>query len=345
MLRLKLSGDITNDLYFELAYEATPTWSDSFLRDTQMDNSFRVADLDRLLYPSSLEADDKFMITQNLDRAFVSLKEDSFDLIAGRQPISFGSAHVINPTDILAPFALATLAKEEKIGIDALRVRIVTGDFSEIDMAVVLKDEARQDESAAYLRIKNYIFEADITFMLMRYGDNSMVGIDMARAIGQTSAWLEATYTKPKDETFYTDSSNYTRLSVGADMAFTPAIYGYLEYHYNGAGAESAEDYLLNTQKAAYLEGSVYLLGKNYLAPGINLQVTPLINAEATAVINLDDGSSMFAPSVTMSVSDNSTASVGAYMGLGEKPDIFGIPRSEFGSYPDTYYLSFKYYF
>ena len=351
MLRLKLSGDITSQTRFELAYEATPTWSDTSLglgdgqgSALQGGASYRASDLDRLLYPSRLETEDRFMVTQNLDRAFISLAEENFDLIMGRQPVSFGSAHVINPTDVLAPFTYETIAKEEKTGIDALRMRVPTGDFSEIDMALVLGDRAKRDESAAYVRVKSYVFETDIAFMLMLYGGNKMMGIDLARAIGDASAWMEATYTRPSKEVYYTDSSSYTRLSIGADRAFSGTVYGYVEYHFNGPGADKPEDYVLNVLNAAYLEGSVYLLGKNYLAPGLTVEITPLLSAGGTALVNLDDNSALLAPSLTYSVSDNATASAGAYLGTGEEPGPAG-PRTEFGSYPDTYYLSFKYYF
>ncbi len=348
MLRLKLSGEVTDQLRFEFAYEAVPSWRDSApaedLSDTTGGPAYRVDDLNKTLYPSSPETDDRFIVHQNLDRAFMSFAAEEFDLIAGRQPISFGSARVINPTDVLSPFTYETLAKEEKTGIDAFRLRVPTGDFSELDIGVVLGKDGQQDEGAVYVRVKSYIKQTDIAFMLMRYGGNIMTGIDVARAIGEASAWVEATYTEPAQEIYYTEDASYARLSIGADMAFTGNVYGYMEYHYNGPGTEEPVDYTLNTLNAAYVHGSVYLLGKNYLAPGINVEITPLLNMEAAALINMDDNSALLAPSLTYSVSDNSTASAGAYIGEGDGPEA-GVPRSEFGSYPDTYYLSFKYYF
>ncbi|MCK4911838.1 MAG: hypothetical protein KAR83_09350 [Thermodesulfovibrionales bacterium] len=348
MLRLKLSGEVSSRLRFELAYEAVPSYSDSDAADGLSDPaegpSYRVDDLDSTLYPSSPGPGDRFIVPQNLDRAFISFAAEEFDLTAGRQPISFGSARVINPTDVLAPFTYETLAKEEKTGIDAFRLRVPTGDFSELDIAIVLGDNAEQDEGAAYMRIKSYINETDIGFMVMRYGQNMMLGIDVARAIGEASAWVEATYTEPAEEFYYTDDSSYTRLSIGADMAFTGDVYGYIEYHFNGPGADEPEDYALNVLNAAYLEGSVYLLGRNYLAPGLRVEINPLLSAEAAALININDSSALLAPSLTYSVSDNASASIGAYLGTGDEPEA-EVPRSEFGSYPDTCYLSLKYYF
>ncbi|KKM83948.1 hypothetical protein LCGC14_1304210, partial [marine sediment metagenome] len=72
MLRLKLSGNITGQTRFELAYEATPTWSDTSLgeeQDSMLQGraSYRVSDLDHLLYPANLQKEDRFMVTQNLD--------------------------------------------------------------------------------------------------------------------------------------------------------------------------------------------------------------------------------------------------------------------------------------
>jgi hypothetical protein len=348
MLRLKLSGNMSESMRFELAYEAIPTWkqadNNSTLNFEQKDIAYRVGDTKQVLHPTNLTQNEKFLIFQNLDRAFIEYEAINFDLSVGRQPLSLGSARVINPTDVLAPYTYETLAKEEKPGIDAIRVRIPTGDFSEVDLAIAAGDDAEREKSAAYIRVRSYILETDVTLILMEHSENKMVGIDLARAVGGSSVWIEAAYTYEPKEHATLETLKYTRASIGIDRAFTGNIYAYIEYHFNGAGKTDPDDYILNALRPAYSDGPVYLLGQNYLAPGITFEVTPLLSLQVAAIMNLDDNSQLYAPTLDYSASDNLTASLGAYIAEGDEPGWLTL-NSEFGTYPDTYYFSLKYYF
>ena len=53
------------------------------------------------------------------------------------QAIAWGSAFVINPTDVIAPYVYNALDQEERYGVDALRVRVPTGALSETDLGYV----------------------------------------------------------------------------------------------------------------------------------------------------------------------------------------------------------------
>ncbi len=175
----------------------------------------------------------------------------------------------------------------------------------------------------------------------MVFRENKLLGLDVTRSIGGAGTWLEAA------QVFADAGSdeNYFRASAGMDYSFTEDLYAWMEYHYNGPGSRDPEDYPSAVDDTAYTEGAVYLLGRNYLAPGFTYQVTPLLSASFQLLWNMDDGSTLFAPSVEYSLADDATARAGGYAGYGDSSGTLRAPESEFGEYPDIWYLSASFYF
>ncbi len=346
-LRLSLNMKTSDDSSFEFAYELLPR-----LRDQNEISAgavlpvpalfaYRAIDFDEIIYPDDQEAGKDFVLLQNLDRALVTLSTRSLDISIGRQPIAFGSAHVINPTDIIAPFTYNTIAKEELAGTDAVRVKIPISEMGEFDIGVVFGDDFEPAESAGFIRVKTYQMQTDITFMTMVFRENILLGIDLVRSIGGANTWFEAAQTLAEGAS----RENYFRLSIGADYSFTDGLYTYIEYHYSGAGADSSEHYFDAINETAFREGSVYLLGRHYIAPGFTYEITPLLIFNAQALVNINDLSALGTTGLEYSVSDNIYLNVGAYAGLGEGSSDPARPENEFGLYPDVYYMALNFYF
>jgi hypothetical protein len=315
--------------------------------------SYRVDDLRPWLLPKILADADHTALFQNLDRLFVTVSAPAFDLFIGRQAIAWGSAHAVNPTDIIAPYLYNEIDTEDRIGVDAVRLRVPTGQLGEVDLGYVAGEDFESDRSAAFARLRLYALETDVSTLLVSFQQNLMAGIDLARAIGGASWWLEAGYVWVHEDS----EDGYLRLSTGADFHFASGVYTFLEYHFNQAGSGDPQRYLADLSTTPYREGAVYLLGEHYLAPGASWTVTPLITASGQALINLSDGSVLIAPVVEYNVRENAYLSAGAYAGFGKNPTYsyplqyglasaptFGF-QSEFGAYPDTYYLSARFYY
>jgi hypothetical protein len=151
------------------------------------------------------------------------------------------------------------------------------------------------------------------------------------------------------------------RLSAGADYNFRAGVYAFLEYHFNGAGVSDPNRYYENivTNETAYVDGAVYFFGRHYIIPGVAWTITPLNTLFAEAVINLDDGSALFAPVLEYNATDNLYLSLGAYAAIGDIPTAVPVPpgttedddtfvplfNSEFGAYPGQYFAFLRYYF
>jgi len=218
--------------------------------------------------------------------------------------------------------------------------------MGEIDAGYLFGDDFKFEQSAMFVRTKVYAARTDLSLLLLRFRQNLLVGLDMARSIGGAGVWAEAAHVFVDA---FADSSgdhrDYFRGSLGGDYALGEKTYGYVEYHFNQVGRDRADEYVSNIFHPAFTEGSVYLVGRHYLAPGVSYQVTPLLTAGLNVLANLSDASALLSPTVEYNVAENIYLAGGAFVGLGEGPESVFKYRTEFGSYPDIFYTSFRVYF
>lgn len=369
-LRLNLFYKPGNRLSFHAAYNFSPRVQvedsrngDASLFENQpviaIDPSgYRVADLDSRVYPDENAPVGSFGIFQNLDRALITLSTGFADLSMGRQAIAWGSARMLNPTDIIAPFTFEELDTEERIGVDAIRVQIPVGAMGEFDTGYIFGKDFEFGKSAFFIRSRLNAVETDISILLMGFRENLLTGFDIARAIGGAGFWFEGAYvfTGAFDDD-KTKADNYLRASIGLDYSFSGKTYGAIEYHLSQAGAKKPEDYLTHLTQPAYTDGAVYLMGRHYLVPGLTYQLTPLITFSGQLLFNLSDPSIFLSPQIEYNIAQDIYVSVGAFIGIGKRPIRFphqnggedDAPiqqfRSEFGGYPNIYFSSFRIYF
>ena len=353
-LRLNLSYAPTDSLSFAFAYDFTPRVQDPSLFSQSpfaigaASSRYRVADFDSLLYPGKDEPMGSVGIYHNLDRAAVQFSTDFADISIGRDAIAWGAARIINPTDVVAPFNYDQLDTEDRVGVDAVRIRIPVGILGEVDTGYIFGTNFDFDKSAIFLRTQLNAAETDFSILLLEFQRDLLVGLDIARGIGGAGFWLETAYvfTDPFDDRRIA-SDDYLRTSFGLDYSFSGETYAFIEYHFNGAGTDKPDNYLTNLDRSAYTRGGVYLLGVHYLAPGISHQLTPLIGISGQMLFNLSDPSTWIAPQIAYNIAEDIHLSVGGFISLGKRPkddDLTQLP-SEFGSYPNLFFSSFRVYF
>jgi hypothetical protein len=357
-LRLKLYTELTSTAALTVAYDLSPRYSyNPYSADPQFGFSggigteiYRAIDFDAELW---YEDNYKLSLYHNLDRLFLSLALPQADIYLGRQAIAWGSARVINPTDILAPFAYGELDVEDRVGVDAVRVRIPLGFMGEIDGGWVFGEDFDAKNNSWFLRGKYFVQRTDVTGIVSGFRGNLMLGFDLTRALGGAGSWFEAAYVINENDSL-PNESNYWRLSLGVDYSLVDGTYLFAEYHYNEAGTSEPGDYLDLTATTPYREGAVYLLGRHYLVPGVIHPITPLLSLNLQSIINLDpdDPSAYFTMQLEYSISNNSYLAGGLYKSAGKGPSgqlwpPFHSPglRSEFGSYADLIFFSFRTYF
>jgi hypothetical protein len=360
-LRLKLALHVSDGISFNAEYDISPRVQDTRMFSNGLFVSgwklpgYRLADIRNRLYPGPGRTPRTFGLYENLDRFALTIKTAAADIILGRQALAWGSARVVNPTDVLSPFAFNELDKEERTGVDALRVRIPLGALGELDLGAVAGERLKAGNNAFFIRGKIHVLKTDVSPLALAFRNHLLLGLDLARSIGRAGAWLEAAYVIPDAllKNGPAGERSYVRASAGVDYNISPKLYGFLEYHFNSAGASLPGEYPSLIGKTPYRDGAVYLLGRHYLSVGTNGQISPLIALTGLLIANLDDSSLVFSPSFKYNVTENIDLGAGVYLGFGKSlefepglvdpfPYLF---RSEFGAYPDMAYASLRIYF
>ena len=348
-LRLNLSYAPADSLSFAFAYDFTPRVQDLLLFTESpfavgiASSRYRLVDFDSRIYPNENNLIGNVGIYHNLDRASVQFSTDFADISIGRDAIAWGSARIINPTDVVAPYTYDQLDTEDRVGVDAVRVRIPVGVLGEVDTGYIFGTDFNFDKSAIFLRTQLNAVETDFSFLLLEFQRNLLIGLDVARGIGGAGFWLEAAYVFAEPNT----SENYLRTSVGLDYSFGGETYTFIEYHFNGAGTNRPKDFLANLDQSAYTRGGVYLLGVHYIAPGFTHQLTPLISFSGQLLFNLSDPSAWIAPQIAYNIAEDIHLSVGSFFSFGKRPKDNDPTQfqSEFGAYPNLFFSSFRIYF
>ena len=339
--RIMLDG-FSGSITWQLHYELSPVFVSKALA-TERPTFNVVGDNYRLIDPDAnlLDDDNKTQLYQNLDRLNFQVQMDAGDLTIGRQAISFGSARIINPTDIFLPFDVRTFNTEYRNGVDALRFQRPWGDLGEIDIGVVLGKDAKSENSAAFLQLRTNHSGTDYHLAVIEFAEQQLFGLGLQTAIWDLGFWLEAAYVNGDD--------NYMRLSTGVDYSFSENTFVQIEYHYNGAGSNDHNDYLSNLSATPYQRGGVFLLGENYIMPSFTVQLSSLWFVATQVIYNLDDNSAFLSVSAEYNIAENFYMDFGYYHFSGDEFSLTetGLPKldSEYGSNPSTLFASIRYYF
>jgi hypothetical protein len=333
-------------------------------------NQYRFKDLDSVL----IDVGNHGVVLQNLDRFNYQYSNEYGDFTIGRQVLSFGSSRFINPTDIFIPFAIQTLNQEYRVGIDAIRYKADIGDFSVVDMGLVIGEDGKKQNSAAFFRGKNSVKGNDIEAIVIIIDDAWLLGGGIERAIGDFGFWFEVAYMdwqqSDVDENQVIEESsasslpsiivapytnNYWRGSIGSDYALNEEVIVMIEYHYNGAGIDKVEDYTKLSTQSPYQKAGVFLYGEHYIIPALTWLASPLVSLSASAFYNVNDHSVFLTINSETSWSDNLYSDFGVYISHGETLQYTGsnsgelpgnyVFGSEFGAYPLSLYASLRYYF
>jgi hypothetical protein len=344
------------------AYRLVPTIQDPALFGQSVflaaagTEEYRVIDFSSRLYPAQGESVDSFAFFHNLDRLFVTVNLPFADVFIGRQAVAWGSAHVFNPTDFLAPYAFTELDTEERRGVDAVRLRIPLGPLDELDLGYAAGGGFAWDKSAAYARAKTNFWDTDLSVLAAGFRGNLMLGIDITRSLGGAGVWLDAAYVFPRllnTESGGGEQTGYLGMALGLDYNFDFGLYMFIEYYFNSAGGLKPDDYPDISSGDAYQDGAVYLLGRHYLNLGFTYQLHPLVPVSALIMWNVADFSFMINLSADYNLAENVYLAAGVFLGLGAPPKkiplgpgVYAVlPASEFGTYPDIFYTSIRFYF
>ena len=276
-------------------------------------------------------------LAQNLDRAALNLTTPALDLTLGRQPLAFGNARLVNPTDVFTGFALGSLDQEDRPGLDAARLQVPLGSLTELDLGLLAGPQGNGNQGGGFVKTRLRLWEQDVTLMAAKYGPHQMTGFDLTFPLAAAGVWLEAARTQPAAFAEAPQPDAYWRWVTGLDCAFPQNVYAWAEVHHNGAGQADPKNYPLVQANAAYTSANGFLWGRDYLSLGLAWQPHPLLSLQGNWLQNQNDGSLFVSLGGEYSIQEDWFAETGLLQGSKQ-------PDSEFGATPPLAYVALRWY-
>jgi hypothetical protein len=276
-----------------------------------------------------------------VDRISLSSALGPAHVTAGRQAISWATTLFLTPADPFAPFDPADPFREYRTGVDAARVQGYPGPFSQLDLVVRPADTPVGNTLTALARVLAKRGVWDLSAWAGALHDQPAAAVGAAGTIGGSALRFEAELRRVPDQ------SPVWRGAAGLDRRF--ALWGrdltvVVELQHDDFGASFAGQLPEVAASDPARRGELQVLGRDELAAQASWQVHALAALELVTLVNLHDGSALWAPGVSISASEWLSVRLGADVGSG--PGTPGAPpASEFGASPSFGYLSLSAYF
>lgn len=292
-----------------------------------------------------LDKEDVFL-SARLDRLNFQFQFDKVRLVVGRQAITWGVSHFWPSVDLFAPFAPQQIDRDYKAGVDAVRAVISLNNFSEIEfVGAVLGSSFKRDGTGAARFLWN-IGSADLGFLGGRFHGDTVVGSFVSADVKGTGVRGEVTWTESGDlEDLKRDREKFWRASVGLDRQLTPSVTLISEFAWNGYGTSDASQYVYWLEADRILRGEVNGLGRVYAGSSVSWLMHPLLTLSNTLLLNVNDPSALWVPSLVWSTGNNSEVLIGSQFSIGEHPVQDERLQSEYGSIPGLLFGAFKLFF
>lgn len=342
VLRLKLQSFLTEDLRI-VAHGVVGLSSPPELLRTDIVSAEprRFFDL-RTVF---LDKDDVVGVAE-LDRLHLRWDRPTFRLVAGRQPITWGVNYFWPTLDLFAPFTPQQIDRDYKAGVDALRLTVPTGDFSEVDLVFAGQGQDFPDDFSLAGLGRLHAGQTDFGFMGGRFHTDVVAGAFVTTDVAGMGIRGEVAFTRSGDERDRElGRERFVRASAGVDRRLTTTLVLSAELAWNGYGSDDPAGYPDLIVADRVLRGEIISLARRYGGLSLSWQASPLWSVGGAVLVNADDGSLLLQPVASWSFTDSVSLLFGAIMGLGPGSATSVELESEYGVVPATLWVAGKWYF
>ena len=306
-LRLRPTFFLWNNARINLEYEISGfsnTKSGIFDLEQSRSNNRQLVDLswDPINY-------NNYSLTHFIDRLYFKQSFDFGNVEIGRQRISWGTGRVWNPTDLFNPINPATYYKLEKDGADAISLKYIFGNFT--DLNVVYNPQKIISKSNYGFRLRTNYSEYDLSVMGGYFDERIIAGGDFAGNLFDAGVRGEGILSIDKNS----QKNKFVKFILGSDYQFSSKLYGMIEYQFNGEGKREK----INYEFIRLQRGEILNLSMNYLVIMFSYQITPLFTVSYTNNANLNDKSGYLSLAGDYSISENFYLHAGSQITYGQK--------------------------
>ncbi len=300
--------------------------------------------------------DPDLLVQLRADRLLVQAEKGPVRATLGRQAITFGHGLFFTPLDLVNPFFPTVVDQEYKPGVDAVRLDGWFGTGGEVTATSAYRGDWTLEGTVHALYAQQTVGLWDLgLFAAMVQGD-VVGGTSVAGSVGPVSLHSDVSVTLPEDEDLF------VRAVVGAQGTVTPKTQLAGELYVQTNGATDPSDYLEQLSGDRYARAELWLAGRSYAAVSVTQELQPMLSGSLFVLANVEDPSALVGPGLAWNVSDNVSANLGGYLGLGERPVAFQVEeydsaleaaaaavkvaedpfRSEMGTVPTTVFVSLQ---
>jgi hypothetical protein len=266
---------------------------------------------------------------QRIDRLSIGYAGPDLVVRIGRQALTWGGGLVFRPMDLFDPFAPNATDTEFKPGTDMVYVQRLFADGSDLQAIIVPRSAVNgggpsANASSLALLLHKSIGELQTSWLVARDHGDWTAAADIGGSLGGASWDVELIPVFP--------TQGAARISALANISDAITLFDrnatlFAEIFHNGFGTASARA-TFATLPSDLLDrlsrGQLFSLRKNYLAAGMTVEWTPLLNLSPTVIANLDDGSLYALVGASWSLAENVTLVGGAQVPIGPRGSEFG---------------------
>jgi hypothetical protein len=281
-----------------------------------------------------------------VDRLNLRYESDTLQLVLGRQAVSWGVGRFWPSLDLFAPFAPQRLDRSYKSGVDAVRLVWAAGPATELEIIGAGLGPSLTDDGALGVLLRGQWRTIDLGVMGGSFHRDTVIGGFFEGDFRGTGVYAETAYTDSDNEADeLLGEDRFWRATVGATRQLTATVSSSVELAWNEYAAESPDEYGRLLVSDRVLRGEVRGLGQWEAGVSLAWQCHPLAVLSASVLVNLNDHSSLWLPTLSISTGDNSTFDIGAVITAGPRTDTLTDIRSEHNFSPSTVYAGWTVYF
>lgn len=310
-----------------------------------------------------------------VDRLNVRLSLPGVDLTVGRQAINFSKTLFWNPLDAFLPFDPRAFDRDYKPGVDAARVQVSLGQTTGFEVVGALGPTLALDRTVGAVSTQDRFLDSTATgaallgrvfttlghvdlslqggkvyggLMLGAGGSGELLGLGFRTEV----TLFRADPSLPLDwlpdgrgslhQVRVLDSG--LSIVAGLERRFDSELLLALEVFHNGLAAR--DDLILSGARLALGQGQS--LSRDLGALTASYPLTPIWTASCALLWSLSDGSALVTPGLKWAAADEVELLAGGLVGIGPRPrpdPVLPLPQSEFGTYPNLFWLEAKVYF
>ncbi len=281
-----------------------------------------------------------------IDRLWLDWQFKNFQTTIGRQRIAWGTSWVWNITDLFNPLSILDFDYEERPGVDAVRFQYYTGAISKLEFAFKPGRTKHSSITAFHWMTNNWNYDFHFIGGIRKNrwviggawaGDILEAGFRGELTLSEApSKAVQSTMKVPSiiGESLFDYEKPVVSCVLSADYTFSNSFYVHTEILFNSNGKKTfASVYMQELVELGMLSPSRLSFFQEF-----SYNLTPLIRGSLFCIVNSDDKSYVFVPSVSWSVMENFDFMLIALL-------FEGKPLTEFGDYGKMIFARLKYSF